>query len=211
MSALWCSRLWSPRFPSSCWAAVNVEAGQFGGYLREEESIFAYIFRSSGLTRSRLCYSYIHKLIHQRPGVSGRGVCHTVTGIGRAYTVGLQLRGCRSHRYFFEALTVTDGCWCGPKQPYNRIPYGNEGPSWALALTWPWHPKTQSQAIRLWLSWAMNFFFVIAKIYRFKNCVLSKFILSTLLQVSHNVQTNKINCYNTMLLRVFFFSWSCWW
>ena len=50
----------------------------------------------------------------------------------------------------------------------------------------------------------MNLFFVIAKIYKFKNCVSSNFSLSTLLQVSHNVQTNKINRYNTMLLRVFF-------
>ena len=48
----------------------------------------------------------------------------------------------------------------------------------------------------------MNFFFVIAKIYKFKNCVSSNFSLSTLLQVS--LQNNKINRYNTTLLRVFF-------
>ena len=50
----------------------------------------------------------------------------------------------------------------------------------------------------------MNFFFVIAKIYRYKICVSSNFSLSTLLQVSHNVQTNKIDHYNSTLLRVFF-------
>ena len=105
----------------------------------------------------------------------------------------------------------------GPKWLYNHIWYGIEGPSQALALSWPWHLKSQSQAIRQWLSWAMNFFFVIAKIYRFKNCVSSNFSLSTSLQVSHNVQTDKINCYNTMLLRVFFLvdcvgggHWTCW-
>ena len=104
-------------------AAVNVEAGQFGGYLREEKkkNIFAYIFRSSGLTRSRLCYSYIHKLIHQRPGVPGRGARRTVTGIGRAYTVGIFSRPSRLRTAVGAAqnsrITVYRMVMKGPHEP----------------------------------------------------------------------------------------------
>lgn len=53
------------------------------------------------------------------------GARRTVTGVGRTYTVGLRLRGCRSRsrRYCFEAITVRTAVITAQNGRNDRIRY----------------------------------------------------------------------------------------